>query len=139
MHQAVLPSTHTSLTGVSIPILTPMSLWYLAGCFPLAFLKGQWSLLSSGKTFLYLNLSVPSKRVVSSTSTSFQSCWRYSNAFFFFFSSRLSLSLWPPLSFLPSELHVQLNMTLPLLPTGPGATVSPHIFAASLTIAFQAP
>ena len=37
---------------------------------------------------------------------------------------------------LPSELHAQLNITLPLLPTEPGATAPSHIFAAFLAAVF---
>ena len=98
VYQTVLPSTYTSFTEVSIPILTPISPWCLAGCFPLAFLAGQCSLLSPGGISLHLdpmiwNPSVLSKRVVFFTSTLFWSCWRYSNFFFFFFFSAILLFL----------------------------------------------
>ena len=46
MHQAILPSAHTSLTGVSTPILTAVLLWYFSCYLPLAFLEGLCPSLS---------------------------------------------------------------------------------------------
>ena len=94
-------------------ILTVAPLQYFSGCFPLAFLESYCPFLSLEVTSLCLdfttwNLSVPSNKAASSTSTSFQSCWRYSNYFFFFFSSTsffLCLGLCLSPCFLSHMLH----------------------------------
>jgi len=76
-----------------------MSPRYLAGCFLLVFLEGQWSILFSGGDFLHLdpatcNPSVPSRRMASFTIISFWSHWRYFTVLLFlsFFSATLYLS-----------------------------------------------
>ena len=135
VYQAILPGAHTPLTEVSTPILTVVSLQYFPGCFLLAFLEGRYSSLFLEVTSLCLdpttwNPSVLSKRVASSSSTLFWSCWRYSNVLFFFSSSQL------PSLF--SELHIQPKVTLLLLPVGSWAAAPSCVSATSLVIAFQA-
>ena len=100
--QSCLAHTHLS-QGLAPPILTPMSLWYLASYFSLAFLKGWQSLLSPRMTSLCLysviwDFSAPFKKTASSASTLSQSCWKYSNVFFFS-SSAILLFLASSLTF----------------------------------------
>ena len=52
---------------------------------------------------------------------------------------QLPLLLWSLLSFLLSEPHTQLDVTLLLLPIGPGAAAAaPHVFTVFLATTFQA-
>jgi len=98
--QSYLACTYL-LQRLTSPILTIASLWYFLGCFPLVFLEDYHSTLFSEEIviiFLYLDpttwkASVLPKRVVSSAKTLFQSCFRYSNHFLFFFFSA-SLYFW---------------------------------------------
>jgi len=55
VHQAILPSTYIPLTEVDTPILTTVPPQYFPGCFPLFFLEGHYSFLSSEVTFLHLD------------------------------------------------------------------------------------
>ena len=89
--------THLS-QGVASPILTAAPPQYFFGCFPLAFLEGCCSSSSPMATSLRLDpaawdLSAPSNRVASSSSTLFQSHWRYSLVLFFLSSSSTTLCL----------------------------------------------
>jgi len=52
--------------------------------------------------------------------------------------SQLSLLLWPPLSFLPSKPHAQLDVTSPLLPTRLGAATPSHSITVFYNTALQA-
>ena len=81
VHQAILPSTHTFLIGVSTLYLDCGAPQYFSCYLPLAFLKGCCPFSSLAVIFLHLDPviwdpSAPSKRTVSSSSTSSQSCWR---------------------------------------------------------------
>ena len=74
--------------GLAPSILTPVFLWYLPGCFLLAFLKGCCLSLSPEVFSLHLvptiwEPPVLSKRVASSTSTLSWSCWIHFKLFFF--------------------------------------------------------
>ena len=95
--QSCLTHTHF-LQGLVPSILILAFSQYFSGFFPLVFLEGYHSSSSPGITSLYLDptirdSSAPSKRVVFFTSTLFQSCQRYANLFFFFFSSASLLFL----------------------------------------------
>ena len=96
MYQAILPSAHTPLAGVSTPIFTAAPPRYLPGCFPLAFLEGRYTSSSSAATSLCLDPmtwdpSAPSNRAASSSSTSSRSHWRYSIILLFLSSSSATL------------------------------------------------
>ena len=88
--QSCLALTHL-LQGLASP-------QYFSCCFSLAFLEDYCSFLSLVAISLCLDPvtwdpSAPFKRAASSSNTSSQSCWRYSNIllFFFFFSTTLCL------------------------------------------------
>ena len=98
MYQTILPSTHTPLTGVSIPYLHCSTSMVLPWLLHSSLLGGPLPLLVSGSDFLMLrshNLGPfhPSNRVASSSNTLSQSCWRYSTVFLFLFSSSTTLCL----------------------------------------------
>ena len=81
VYQAILPSTYTSLIGVSTLYLDCGAPQYFPCYLSLAFLKSYCSSSSLAAISLYLDPvtwdpSAPSKRTVSSSSTSSQSCWR---------------------------------------------------------------
>ena len=80
------------LQGLEPPIFTATPPRYFPSCFPLAFLEGRYTSLSPAAISLHLDPAIwdplaPSNRAASSSSTSSQSHWRYSNVLFFFFSS----------------------------------------------------
>ena len=83
------------LQGLTLPILTVVSLWYFSGCFSFVFLEGCYLILSSKEMlviFLHLDHMIQktlvfSKKTIFLAITLFQSCFRYSNHFSFSFSS----------------------------------------------------
>ena len=98
MYQAILPSAHIPLTGVSTPIFIMAPLRYFSNCFPLAFLED--CCLSSSLAAIFLHLdpitwdpSALSNRVASFSSISSQSHWRYSTILLFLSSSSTTLCL----------------------------------------------
>ena len=113
--QSCLAHTHLS-QRLELPILTAAPPQYFPGCFLLAFLEGCCLFSSPAVTSLCLDPvtwdpSALSNRAASSSSTSSQSCWRYSIVLLFLssFSATLFLSL--GLHFSPGFLSRTLCMT----------------------------
>jgi len=95
--QSCLAYTHLS-QRLEPPIFTAAPLQYFPGCFPLAFLEGCCPSLFPVVTSFHLDPAIwdpsaPSNRAASSSSTSFQSRWRYSIILFFLSSSSTTLYL----------------------------------------------